>query len=305
MGRRRPATELVLLGVRALGVRPLGVALAMALCAGPVHASCAIAFEGDAAVIARVRAELGSFADDGSACVALWVQCQQNGDQVQIDLHDELGRSALHLFASAVGAAAFLVSWSRRPVEARSDAPDAHAAIARGAPGDTAQRPTPGPPSATGDPGDGWRAEFGLDYLATSGLHVSWAALAAAMTNHTGIWRYGAGVTGLTVAYLGSYAAEASAALGVAVPLLPRVVATGGLVAGETIVASQADNELDYGAAGLRIGVRAGVLWQVTAPVALAVTWGYDLMWLSVPPPSGGGTFASVRHLGIGMRWVP
>ena len=299
-GRRRPATELVLLGLRALGG-----ALALALCAGPVHASCPIAFEGDAAVIARVRAELGSFADDGSACVALWVQCQQNGDQVQIDLHDELGRSALHLFATAAGAAAFLVSWSRRPVEARSDARDAHAAIARQAPGDTAPRPSPGPPSATGEPGDGWRAEFGLDYLATSGLHVSWGALAAAMTNHTGIWRYGAGITGLTGAYLGNFAAEASAALGVAVPLLPRVVATGGVVTGETIVASQAGDELDYGAGGLRAGVRAEVLWQVTAPVALAVTWGFDLVWLSVPPPSGARDFGHLSHLGLGMRWVP
>lgn len=294
MNRRRPATEPVRLGLRALGV-----ALVTALCAGPVHASCAIAFEGDAAVIARVRAELGSFADDGSACVALWVQCQQNGDQVQIDLHDELGRSALHLFASAVGAAAFLVSWSRRPVEAGPDAPGAAAATARQAPGDTAQRPIP-----ASEARDGWRAEFSLDYLATSGLHPSWGTLGAALTYRTGIWRYGAGVTGLTVAYIGSFAAEASATLGVAVPLSPRLVATGGVVAGDTIVANYTSDELDYGTAGRRFGARAGALWQVTAPVAIAVTWGYDLLWLSVPPTSGGGTFGSVRHLGLGLRWV-
>jgi hypothetical protein len=306
---RRPATKLAM-----AGVRPLGLSLAMALCARDARAGCAIALEGDAAVVERVRSELRGFDDDAAACVALWVQCRQNGDQLEIDVHDELGRSALHLFASADGAAAFLVSWSRRPVDAGprgrpstaagpggvpSATPDA---IARYAPGDAAPRSEPAPAGR-----DGWHAEFGLDYLATSALHIHWGAATAALMMHTGIWRYGAGVVGMTGGRLGNFAAGAEARFGVEFPLSQRVSATAGVVGGEMIVGGDDAGRgvpADYSSGTLRSGLRAGVLWQITAPVALAVRWGSDLVWLAAQPPTGT-MLVNVSHLAVGMRWVP
>ena len=286
----------------------------MALCARDARASCAIALEGDAAVVERVRSELRGFDDDAAACVALWVQCRQSGDQLEIDVHDELGRSALHLFASADGAAAFLVSWSRRPVGAGPGGSPSTAAgpgvdpgatpdaIARYAPGDTAPRSAPEPASP-----DGWHAEFGLDYLATSALHIHWGAATAALMMHKGIWRYGADVVGMTGGRIGNFAAEAEARFGVEFPLSPRIAAAAGVVGGEMIVGGDdagRDVRADYSSGTLRGGLRAGVLWQVTAPVALAVLWGSDLVWLAAQPPTGT-MLVNVSHLALGMRWMP
>ena len=298
------------------GVHPLGLALAMAmaLCARDARASCAIALEGDAAVVERVRSELRGFDDDAAACVALWVQCRQSGDQLEIDVHDELGRSALHLFASADGAAAFLVSWSRRPVDAGpggspstaagpGDDPGATPdAIARYAPGDTAPRSQLAPASP-----DGWHAELGLDYLATSALHIHWGAATAALMMHAGIWRYGADVVGMTGGRIGNFAAETEARFGVEFPLSRRISAAAAVVGGEMIVGGDdagRDVRADYSSGTLRGGLRAGVLWQATAPIALAVLWGTDLVWLAAQPPTGT-MLVNVSHLALGMRWVP
>jgi hypothetical protein len=307
----RPATKRAMLDLRALGLRALGLralglapALVMALCAGRADASCAIAFEGDPSVVERVRAELGSFSDDGSACVALWVQCQQNGDQLQIDLHDELGRSALHLFSSAVGAAAFLVSWSRRPVGAEPGAPPGtSAAIERQAPGDTAPRPLAAPTPPTD--AEGWRAELDLDYLATSDSHGNWGELAAAMINRAGLWRYGAEISAIAGKPPNAFAAGIATTLGVAVPLSPRVTASGDAVAGEIVVGNHSGYDGDYAASGPRVGIRARMTWQMTAPIGLAVSWGYDLAWLAIPSPSTGNTFRGLSHLAFGVQWVP
>jgi hypothetical protein len=268
--------------------------------------ACPITLEGDAEVIDRVRAELGDF-QDGGACVAVWARCRGTGDQIEVDLHDELGRSALHLFRSADGAAAFLISWSRRPLPDRAPGP----------PGLVEPGPSPAPaPPAQLDPL--WRPEIGLAYVAASGAHSPWITATAAVTKHAGLWRYGGaghiftGVNGPTVT------AEVEAALGVQTALLPRITVVSELFVGDAVVARGASfgGDMDYGAGGLRAGIRAGIDWQFSAPFGVELQWGYDVVqWSSssATPAGSDGTsdvmrvwgLAAPNHVALGLRWLP
>jgi hypothetical protein len=282
-------------------VAPLAVA-AVVLCglAGHAEASCPIALDGDAAAVDGVRAELHRFGDGEPPCVALWVQCRQNGNQLEVDLRDELGRSSLHLFASAAGAAAFLVSWSRRPLPARGPA----ATDASAPPGLVAPRSPPGE-VATPDAQDGaWHPEISLDYVAGTGLRRQWGTLTVAVMKSSGIWRYGGDVRGLTSTLVSNAIVEPELAFGVHHALTPQVAASGEVVAGDLVVVrgdeiDAPDSVADHGIGGVRAGLRAGVLWQVLAPLGVEVRWGYDI----VRSPHGG--LADVSHVALGLRWLP
>lgn len=285
---------------------PLLAALAIAaavLCAraGHAEASCPIVLDGDLAAVDGIRAQLRRFGDGEPPCVALWVQCHQNGNQLEVDLRDELGRSSLHLFASAAGAAAFLVSWSRRPLpELAPSAPDASAppglAVPRSPPGKVA------PPDA---PDAAWHPEISLDYVAGSGTRRQWGTLTVAVMKNAGIWRYGGDVRVLTGSLVSNAILEPELAFGVHSPLMPRVTASGEVVAGDAVVMrgelpiDAPDYVPDHGLGGIRAGLRASVFWQVRPPLGLEVRWGYDVL----RAPHGG--WAGVSHVALGLRWLP
>jgi hypothetical protein len=282
-------------------VVPLAVATAV-VCglAGHAEASCPIALDGDAAAVDGVRAELRRFGDGEPPCVALWVQCRQTGNQLEVDLRDELGRSSLHLFASAAGAAAFLVSWSRRPLpELGPSTTDASAP-----PGLVAPRSPPGEVAATDSQDAAWHPEISLDYVAGSGTRQQWGTLAVALMKSSGIWRYGGDVRGLTSTLVSNAIIEPEIAFGVHTALTPRVAASGEVVAGDLVVVrgdlfDAPDTVADHGTAGVRAGLRAGVLWQALAALGVEVRWGYDV----VRSPHGG--LADVSHVALGLRWLP
>src|SRR3954463_14534320 len=103
--------------------RPVRIALAVAvLCggvagpAGPASAGCPIDVTGDPVIAHRIVDELALFVDDASPCLSLRAAGSAGNGGLTVELHDELGGTALRTFDSPAGAAAFLVSWSRRPL---------------------------------------------------------------------------------------------------------------------------------------------------------------------------------------------
>lgn len=278
------------------GLPVLAVAAA-ALCAMArlAEAGCPIALDGDAEVVDRVRAELGSFGDDGPSCVALWVRCRQNGAELEIDLHDELGRSSLHLFASADGAAAFLVSWSRRPL-LDLEAPTPPGLVAPRRP------PTPNPAAAPDAQDPSWHPEIGLDYIiASSQYTANWGALDLAMMNRTGPWRYGGDLRAITGGHVGThFAIEPEIAFGIQLAAR-QLTATGEIALGDIFTprGNLDDFSTNYSDAGPRAGLRSTVVWQATAPVGVVLQWGYELL-----AKTGGGVLG-MDHIGLGLRWLP
>jgi len=289
---RRPATKGAMSGLPVLAVA------AAALCAMTrrADAGCPIALDGDAEVVDRVRAELGSFGDGGPPCVAVWVQCRRNGMELEIDLRDELGRSSLHLFASADGAAAFLVSWSRRPL-VDLDAPTPPGRVV--APGLVAPPPTPVAAPLAHD--ESWHPEISLDYLAATGVSNQFGVATALVMKRSQIWRYGAGVSAFSGTVLGYLTLEAEALFGVQTDLGSRVTASAELIVGDAVIARGGENAfgVDYGTDGARAGVRGGVLWQVFDPIGVELAWGYDVL----AAPIGG--LVRMSHIALGLRWLP
>jgi hypothetical protein len=283
-----------------IGLRTLGVVMAT-LCAMAAHAQagCPIALDGDAAVVDHVRAELGRFGDGEPPCVALWVQCRQNGIELEIDLHDELGRSSLHLFTSAGGAAAFLVSWSRRPLlEHGPDAP----------PGLVEPASPPGPAAVPASPDRLWHPEFGVAYVAASGAHTPWGTATATVMKDAGMWRYGGG--GRLLGWWGAtITIGVEAVLGVQTAMLPRVTAAVELSAGDGVIIRPVfGSEPAYGNGGLRAGIRARLTWQFIDAFGLELQWGYD----AVQSPAGTEPAVTMfrglaipAHVALGLRWLP
>lgn len=276
------------------------------LCCGVqrAEASCAIALGGDAAAIERVRSELDGFADDGSSCLPLWVQCQSIGDQIEIDLHDGVGRSSLRLFASPGGAAAFIISWSRRPLLAAPAASD------RLAP------PSATPPRAVAAdrsifPDLGWQPALGAGYVASTGDLHSWGTITGSLTWDWGILRVGPAVRGIIGGVSGSDSAEAQVMLGVDRRVSRRFTEFYELTIGRTIVGESTNfRDLGYGTMGVRGTLRTALRWRLPASLELEAALGYDLvrrvdgsstLSLSADP----SLFAGFVHLDLGMRWVP
>jgi hypothetical protein len=281
------------------------VAIAI-LCLGieRAHASCAVALEGDPAVVEVVRAELAEFADDSAACLTLWVQCRKASDQLEIDLHDELGRSSLRLFASARGAAAFIISWSRRPLSMQTTA------IERAA------RPAPQPPVASatslaGSQDQPWHLEVSVGAVAASGVHTLWAVTSAALVRRTSIFRYGGALRMMTGWSLGNLVGEATANFGVADTTSEQLTASAELVVGGTVHGDHGDSPstgVDYGADGVRAGVRAAVDRRLTASLELELGAGFDVVrQIDFPGPSFAPSvdYQLCMHLGAGLRWTP
>jgi len=183
------------------------------------RASCAIELEGDPDVIARIHDPLLAFGDDSVTCVDVRVLCSRDVDDIVLDLRDQLGRSVQRRFVTPDGAAAFLISWSRRPL------PHAGTGLEPSAPpiavSNAAAPPRPAPPPprvATAAPPPSMQAEAPDDaslpslrglapevrtaYIAAPFGSPSLDGLAgvvevAALFQH-GAWRYGANARAIT-----------------------------------------------------------------------------------------------------------
>ena len=302
------------------GLRAFGVAwiVVIAATAGRARASCAITLDGDAGAVAQVGAELEAFPDDSAPCLALWAQCRRTGDQLEIDLHDELGRSSFHLFASPAGAAAFLVSWSRRPLSGETAASPPLAppgAIAARAPAAVPPAPSRARP---------WHLELGASYarISRSGINASqslpdgtsvavaprstWMTISAALVRRSELVRYGAALRAIS-SNLRDPTAEADAIVGVALPVSDQVSVLGDLAAGATFnFGSARDYDYDYDAVGLRARLRGALGWQLVRSLQLEVGVAYDLVRQigSIPPTTLGGTTILFGQLELGLRWI-
>jgi hypothetical protein len=290
-----------------IGVRTLGV-VAATLCATAVRAqaSCPIALDGDGAAVDDVRAALRPFGEGEPPCVALWVRCRRTGTQLEIDLHDELGRSSLHLFASAGGAAAFLISWSRRPLPVHG--PDAPPGL-----DEPRLRPSPAATPAAIAPSDrDWHAETSVACAFSTGLHTPWGTATTLVMKDAGMWRYGGGGLVIVGSSGRSVSVGIEAAVGVQANLRPRLTLVGEVFVGDAILARSVGfaAESDYGAAGLRAGIRAGLAWQFTGAFGVGLEWGYDLVQSDLDPSATTGV-ASLwgrpipSHVALALRWLP
>jgi hypothetical protein len=287
-------------------LRPFVVAMAVMTCCAVerAQASCAITLEGDTEVVERVRRELGIFADDGSSCLALWVQCRSNGSQLEIDLHDELGRSSLHLFASAAGAAAFIISWSRRPLLPRPASIDRLAP-----PGTTTSRPAAASTPLWQD--QPWHPELALGYVVASGPLHNWGTVTASLTRRSGLLGYGVAVRGIIGGVTGSASGDAEVMVGAGDALSERFTARCELVIGSTLAADATIHDLGYGTRGIRGTLRGMIGWPITASLVLEAGLGYDLVRRvdesspTVSLSNNRDLFAGFAHLDLGIRWVP
>lgn len=284
--------------------------LVVALCgAAPAHASCPITLDGDADAVAWVRGELAAFAvsDDGN-CLALRVVCRARDGALELELHDELGRSVVRQFASPEGAASFLVSWSRRPLVpvpvvaaavAATPARVEHAAVSP-----ARRRRWP---------------EVGLAYVGVPGeISPHWGALTVALSNRDTGWRYGAAVRGLVGGryaidtglshHRAVVAGEAEAMVGFGHALDTKLVFRGELAAGASVIAAVARPlGLEYRGSGVRGSARALLLAKPTAALAFEIGAGVETLYLldewDIGAENGSMLFAPYGHVGI--RWTP
>jgi hypothetical protein len=92
------------------------IPIAVVLCgaASAAGAACALQLDGDPEVVSPVREAVDAFRDDGATCVDVHALCSRDDAAIVVDLRDQLGRSVQRRFTTPEGAAAFLISWSRR-----------------------------------------------------------------------------------------------------------------------------------------------------------------------------------------------
>jgi hypothetical protein len=269
-------------------------------------ADCAVELDGDPAVTAPIRIELGGYGSASGSCIAVHAACRGDGGEVQIELRDELGRTSQRWFASAGGAAAFIVSWSRRPLAGAAPGMDIGAG-----PGATAPSAAPMTPTPTRD--KPWHPEVDLGYVNSSNMISGWAFAGAAVMRQSGIWRYGVTLRGITeVSDLSYLAIEGLAVIGVTSPIMPRWSLGLDVAAGGTLARAGEQAQGDYGAKGPRVAVRASLGWQLIPPIELQLALGFDVMHRSQAVPIGPTDqlmhyedTMGFAHLDVAMRWLP
>jgi len=280
------------------GIRTLCIAVVIAICAlaGRAGASCAISLEGDAALIEQLRAELAIFGEDDAPCLTLWIQVQQTSDHVEIDLHDDLGRSTMRLFSSPGGAAAFIISWSRRPLIAVATADPPPPARPAAPPGLVAAPPGLVAPSRD----SAFAIELSVGYRSAAGSHPHWAVSDVSVLWQSSIWRYGGTLHVITGPAGGHVATEAAIRFGSGGTLASGIVLRGELVAANTLVGRFGDHagNVDYAATGARIGPHAAALWPIARRFSVELGGGYDFVRLA------DATSWGFRYIDVGMRWT-
>jgi len=310
--------------------------IAVVLCSAPsaARASCAIDLEGDPDVIARIHAPLLAFGDDSVTCVDVRVLCSRDVDDIVLDLRDQLGRSVQRRFLTPDGAAAFLISWSRRPL------PHAGTGLEPSAPpttvaapmsnADAPPRPAPPPPrvAAAAPPPSvqakeqddaslpslrGLAPEIRVAYIAAPFGSPSLDGLAsvvegAALLRH-GSWRYGANVRLINAsvsqdrflqeaARLEWFELDAEGVFG-SRWRINRILLGGELFAGAgyTAVVSQ-QGPVDAPALGLRGGARIAIASQVMSALWIDGRLAWDGLRLLGKTGQQDTVLRSDRYLG-------
>jgi hypothetical protein len=285
-----------------LHVRAFSIAIAALLCvADPARASCAIQLDGDIEAVAWISAELGAFAGGDTACLQLWVRCHRRADHLEIELQDELGRTTRRIFASPEGAAAFLISWSRRPLPELIGALAAPPRVARGA-------------------GRAWHPEIELAYVrSVDSKYPNWGAVAASLVKRRSIWRYGGSLHVIAgpprgvfnqSAYFGYMATEAVGMLGAVRQVRDRWALRGELAVGGSVISLVTRaGAPHYRAMGIRGAVRAELAWQLRPELALALALGNDILrqidYRREASPLGDHDYIHDLHVDLGVRWTP
>lgn len=267
--------------------------------ASSAAADCPVQLDGDPAVTAPIRSEVLGYGDASAPCVAVRVECRGDGTEVEIELRDELGRTSQRWFASPGGAAAFIVSWSRRPISGM--APGAAPAAGRGvttsvAPG--ASRPTA---PAVDRP---WHPEIDMTYMNSAERAAGWAVPSIALIRQTGLWRYGGGARALVEVRDPEYVVfEGFAALGLTGELEPRSTLNLDVLTGGSFGRIGARGTSDSGDAlgSPRASVRASYGWRALPALELQLAFALDVM-VRANPISKPAAFS---HIDVTMRWLP
>jgi hypothetical protein len=238
------------------------------------------------------------------------VVCTSEAGKIALDLEDPLGGAAHRWFSSLEGAAAFLVSWSRRPLP--QDGTDLERIASPGATSPTG--------AAAGD--DRWRGEFRLAYSGGPFVRGWWGAAEGAAVRHHGIWRYGAATrvmsSSVTQLFF-SDGQDVDVLLGLEVEavagvewrsgrfMLRNEVAAGGAY----LTAHSQQGALHFQTAGPRAGVRASLGLELAPTLWLDLSGGWDVLQQAIGDRSGldhvldSDPIIDQMHLEIGLLWAP
>lgn len=283
----------------------------------PAAADCPITVRGATEVARAVSAELQAFPADDLPCVPLVVHCTAIPEGIEIELRDTLGGMAQRSFATPGGVAAFLLSWSRRPIA--------------GAPATVAPVVAPPPRIAAAEPVAEVKKRSALPFLAPidpRGLHAEASAggvLNGRLLGHLNVaafyalprWEIGLRVRSIVgnsndsafsnqsdKIYVGSHLEVVARYRN----LLPYVNVS--LGAGVYQVTRMTDENVDvnpvWATQGLSFGARAELDLPVLAHLELVVGVGLDVLAPSgdndVAMPPYNGSYAT-SELDVGVRW--
>ncbi len=245
---------------------------------------CAIAVDGDSTA-SQVRQELLAFAGPGNEpCIPLQVTCALQEQQVVVTFTDDLGRYVERRFDSPAGAAAFLISWSRRPIAEEHRRPDA--------------------PSAAR-----WQPAAGYALLWGSGMRQGGDMLSFSITRHdtgrqphryfgVGL-RYQREIEGGDLSLIYGVARNSRRAL-------QRLEFRAGLGAAEY---PTADAYVSKELTGFSTGLRGALGIELVEDINLELSAGVDLLISSQSSPSSslpetlGYLHPLFFHLGTQLRW--
>jgi len=275
------------------------VALVALAWVGSARASCPVTLDGDPDVAAQITAELAQFSDDSSPCVALRVACTVNDGGVTIDLRDELGGAAVRTFESAGGAAAFVISWSRRPMLARASA---LASVAT----------APIAPASERWPSQPWHGELALSAVYASGGRSTWGLASLSLIRKLAWFRAGLALR-LLFSDGSPWSDDAELTVGAAEQLTRDTGVRIELVAARSLVKlvkqTEDDYRHDWGQAAIRAGARATFTWRLITAVTVELSGSYDavrneLDYLGQAHLFGSGETRGFAHFDLGVRWV-
>lgn len=276
--------------------------------------ACPIELAGDPAATNAIAGELAAFGNDAGPCLALEVQCRIVDGAIAIDLRDELDGRATRTFESPAGAAAFLISWSRRPLAV------GERAVAPQAPPPTP--PTATPPTATPPRDTTWRNELALAGILTTTNRIG--AVQGLRTRTANGREFGVGVRALVgeerndyedtegnehfagTTYLGL---QALALYGFTTAPTAWSRVHGHVEGGATFLSQLDQSQISMSGAGPHLGVHVGAALQIGDELELELGLGVDLLLqrtLDVARnPLGPSNVYGFGHLHAIFRWLP
>lgn len=284
----------------------VAVACAIASLARPARASCALALDGDAPTVAAIRAALAGFAGDDAGCIALRAEAERDGAEIRLEISDELGRTARRRFLGPAGAAAFLISWSQRPLWfAGLTAPGVTAPV----------MPAPRPPVPDAA---AWSGEFHLAYIRAFDSERYWVTSMAALIRRRGIWRYGGDVRTTVSPLLPSddfgidgtiwLGLEAEGTFGAAWAASDRLQLRGEVAAGGAYLGIVRSNKLDQTIPGVRGGVRGTLALRLVRDLWLEFVPAWDAIYqigdVPLSRPFGNFRLYQQVHFDFGLAWI-